>query len=100
MYSCGDKLNPCGIRITYTNKSSFYKDKDERKSHASEEEENDEVEDEVYLKWKLISTIDDLRNARKKNKILMEQLQRYQEKNTLLEDKLSETEKTVIILKA
>ena len=32
--------------------------------------------------------------------MLMEQLQRYQEKNTMLEEKLSETEKIVIILKA
>jgi hypothetical protein len=30
----------------------------------------------------------------------MEQLQRYRENNKLLEEKLSETEKTIIILKA
>jgi hypothetical protein len=30
----------------------------------------------------------------------MEQLHRYQEKNTLLEEKPSETEKTIIFLKA
>jgi hypothetical protein len=35
----------------------------------------------------------------KKNKFLMEQLQRYQENNTLLEDILSETKNIVIILK-
>jgi hypothetical protein len=36
-YSCGDKLNPRDIRCTYAIKSSFDKDKDERKSHALEE---------------------------------------------------------------
>jgi hypothetical protein len=72
---CGDKLNPCDIRHTYTNKNSFNKDKDERKLiHASKEEENDEVEAEVDLEGELISALDDLRNAREKNKMLMEQL--------------------------
>jgi len=72
-YSCGDKLNPCDIRCTYANKSSFNKDKDKRKIHASKEE-NNEVEFEVDLEEELISALDYLRNAREKNKMLMEQL--------------------------
>jgi hypothetical protein len=39
-----------------------------------EEEENDEVESNVYLQGELISDIDYLRNERDKNKILMEKL--------------------------
>jgi hypothetical protein len=76
-YSCGDKLNPCDIRCTYANKNNFDKDKDERKIHASKEEENDDVEAEVDLEGELISALYDLRNAREKKKMLMEQLQRY-----------------------
>jgi len=52
---------------TYANKSSFDKDKDEEKIHASKEEENDEVKYELDLEGELISALDDLMNAREKN---------------------------------
>jgi hypothetical protein len=99
-YSFGDKLNPSDIRCTYANKSSFNKYKDERKIHASDEEENDEVEAKVDLEGEMISALYDLRNEREKKIILVEQLQRYQENNTLPEEKLSDIENIVIILKA
>jgi gamma-glutamylcyclotransferase (GGCT)/AIG2-like uncharacterized protein YtfP len=59
--------------------------------NQNEDEGNSEVEGEVYLEEELISSLEELRKYKKKNKSLREQLLEYEEVQKSRENEVSKT---------
>ena len=76
---------------------------DNHSKNSFEIEEKFEVEEEVYLEVEQISSLDELRNYKKKNKLLRGQLLEFEEAQQLRENEFSKTikelEKIIIDLK-